>query len=244
MLPLWCKAPHWDCEALPGLTLSTAVCNSSCKAVANWRAWLGSGGQTVILKRDTHGQGCVFTPSGSVQVPCCSVWHRDADFLSASRFQSQSWLETFQSFTPGNSSFQKERFSWILQGRWLNSGSESLQGKHHLGVGVNARVWGFYDSIPAVTILLDIRGVLPNFLSDSDSFIWRVSPLLQAPLLHILLKSKRKQKLLHHSTWFTRSWCSLLLCKNQIEMISSITPIRPAGLNSTSSRVFPLSGPR
>lgn len=65
------------------------------RSSGEWVAWLGSGGQTVLLKGETPGRGCVFSPSGSVQVPCCSVCHGDADFLSAARFQSQTWLETF-----------------------------------------------------------------------------------------------------------------------------------------------------
>lgn len=214
MLPLWCKAPHGDCEELPGLTLSAAVCKSSCKAEASGRAWLGSGGQTVILKGDTYGQGCGFVPSGSVQVPCCSVRHSDADFLSASRFQSQSWLETFQSFTPGNSSFQKERFPWTLQGGWLNSGSESLQGKHHFGGwGVeNGRVWCFYDPRDCSWH----SGVLPNFLSDW--FVFKGSGLCSVPLYYTyFLKTKQNRNSYIKPLWFSRSCCSSLLYENQTE---------------------------
>lgn len=49
-------------------------------------------------------------PRGSVQVPCCSSWLTDAHFPPASWFQSQSWLETFKSITPGTHSFQKEDY--------------------------------------------------------------------------------------------------------------------------------------
>lgn len=65
--------------------------------------------------RESPTAGCVFTSSGSVQVPCCSVWLTDAHFLSASRFQIQTWLETFQSVTPGTLSFQKEDSHWLCR---------------------------------------------------------------------------------------------------------------------------------
>lgn len=99
---------------LPGLTWSAAVHSSSCKAVGDrGPGWAQVGKQS--RWRERHMARCVFTPSGSVQVPCCFAWFTDAHFLSASRFQSQTWLETFQTITPGTLSFQKEDSHWLFR---------------------------------------------------------------------------------------------------------------------------------
>lgn len=60
-VPCDAKPPRGRKE-LPDLALSAAVRKSTCKAVGNWGVWLGSGGQTAVLKGETLARMCIRPP--------------------------------------------------------------------------------------------------------------------------------------------------------------------------------------
>lgn len=114
-MPLVMQSPLGGREELPGLTLSTAVRSSSCKAVGNGWARLGSGGQTVNLKGDTHGQD-VYSQSQEVsrlRAALCGIEMHISSQLPD--FKARPGWRLFRASHLGPASSRRKSLHWLFR---------------------------------------------------------------------------------------------------------------------------------